>query len=318
MKHIVTTLALIITTSLAVDAQEMESLIFNETDIHLNLTPDTLGGSSEISLQRRGNYEDAIINFQYRDDPYTFGEIVSGGTSSWKLGVNDVPDSIGDFSLTNYHLDFDALLIRKDITVRNDNGFMGIGVYNRPLARLDIDHLSQSINEPALNIGANCSTCAYTNIHKYKFDDTDGISEWSHNGTWATRINDNGDFHRLEVNGNVYSSTGNYFGPFIILGRQNKSDELFSDRLGNLKVVNSNAKSTNMQYGLDAISMQKAFPSLVQKEDKVQGVVGGVNYVGLIPVMVAAHQETVEELAAAKNEIADLKERLERLEALIK
>ena len=300
-------------------SQEMETSIFNLTDIILDLSPDSLnGGNSEINLQRIGNYNDAIINFKYRDVPYEFEPNLAGGFSEWQVGVLDEPDTSGDFSINNYALYYDLVLRRRDFVIREDNGYVGIGTFSRPTANLEIKHFSTLANEPALIIGNTCEDCAYTNVNKPKLDATTGIAQWTDYNTWAARINDNGSFYRFSVNGHVYSSTGGFYGPIIILSKKKSNNKNILKKLSSLELVSGKNKSLKNVYALEAMTLQKSFPELVQTVEKDPSKLIAANYVGLVPILVGAHQEISKELTEAKLEIKKLNERLSKLEALLK
>lgn len=321
MKTYIITIIIALFSTLAY-SQEMEAIIFNTNDIHLNLMPDSLDGSSEINLHRNGDFNHALINFEYRNDPYIFTEdLISGGLSQWNVGVTSQSEETGDFIIRNYDLDFDIVRTRDDFTIRSSNGYVGLGAYFEapPTARLDIEHISPNTSEPALIIGSDCTSCGYMEVHKPKFDQSTRVATWSHNGTWAARVNDNGSFYRFQVNGNVYSSTGNYYGPIIFLSPKSTNKKSAVANLDKLDLVMSNEKSTQGTYGLGADGLAKAFPTLVQMGTNEYGseTPTGVNYVGLVPVLVAAHQETKHQLDNANQEIAELKERLSSIEALL-
>lgn len=320
----VSLILLLLSIVLATHAQEMESLIFNLSDMHLNIRPDSSNGSSQLNLSRFGDYRQAQVNFQYWYEDYTFGPgPYTGGNAQWNLGVNSGEFTEGDFSIDNKRLSFDLLVLRRDFTIREDNGYVGIGMYDRPDARFHVDHLSTEENAPtpALQVGLARPTKSYMTIHKPKFDTNTGIAQFADNGYSTVYINGPSSSHQVQVNGQICANSYYTF-PIIVIGfGKLKSAGSILDKLkvqSNLKARNS----TEEGVGINLESLRSLAPSLVANTESIQddGTIvteDVVNYTGLIPILVKGHQEQTKELNDAKTEIALLKETITKLESLV-
>ncbi len=67
------------------------------------------------------------------------------------------------------------------------------------------------------------------------------------------------------------------------------------------------------EYGVMAQDLRALVPNLTSVIDKEHGYIG-VNYIGLIPWSIRAIQEVDREVASIKEQNADLKARVEKLE----
>ena len=232
MKKIIL-IVLTITSFLTANGEEMESLIFNIEDIHHNMRPDSSNGSSRINLARFGDYKQAQVNFQYWYEDYTFGPgPITGGNAEWNLGVNSGEYTEGDFSIDNKRLSFDLSILRRDFIIREDNGYVGIGMYNRPEARLHIDHIANEFDGDVqgLLVGSPRSSNSYMTIHKPKFDYNDGIAQFAENGATTVYINGPSASCQLSVNGRICANNFYTFPviviPILVEGHQEQSKEL--------------------------------------------------------------------------------------------
>ncbi|MEL6389915.1 MAG: tail fiber domain-containing protein [Bacteroidota bacterium] len=76
----------------------------------------------------------------------------------------------------------------------------------------------------------------------------------------------------------------------------------------------------HQQYGLIAQEVEDVIPELVthhSQHDRFDGGLKGVNYMGLIPILVKGYQEQQDEIKDYKKEISNLEERLARLEEIV-
>lgn len=311
-------------------AQEMETRIFNVEDIHLNLTGDSTSGSAEINLARFGDFNDALVNFKYWEEPYTFVEgqmfPVSGGFAKWSLGVDGGFYRDGDFTISNEQVITDAVFFRRDFTIREDNGFVGIGTIGRPLSRLHVDHLSNIPNEPstpALLVGPSMNIPAYANFHKPKFDTNRGIAIFAENSNATVGIYGSADYCQLAVWGRACAQSW-FTLPIIVAFEMDKYINV-SSILDDIKVdPGIKIEMEGFQgLGLDLESLKNISPTLVKEipslDPEKEGAVDLVmDYNAFIPMLVAAHQDKSAELTTAKEEIELLKARLDQLEKLLK
>ena len=302
--------------------QEMESLIYNLEDMHLNMRPDSTEGSTQINLSRFGDYEKAQVNFKYWYEDYSFEPELAGGNAEWHVGVNYEEYDKGDFSIENERLSFDFIVTRRDFTIREDYGYVGIGTYDRPEARLHVEHLSQFDGDvPGLLVGSSRPSNSYMTIHKPKFDQNVGIAQFADNGYSTVYINGRNEFCQLAVNGRICANEYYTYPVVVILLGKQKSAGTLLDKLkvaSNLKSINSNEEGV----GIDIKSLRSLVPSLVAQTEEMQDdgttrTEEVVNYTGLIPILVAGHQEQTKDLETAQSEIQLLKEQINKLEALI-
>ena len=303
-------------------SQEMESLIFNLEDIHLNMRPDSSNGSSQINLTRFGDYRQAQVNFKYWYEDYSFEPFLTGGNAEWHMGVNGGEYDEGDFSIENQRLSFDLSILRRDFIIREDNGYVGIGMFNRPEARLHVDHISQFDGDvPAFLVGSPRFSNSYMTVHKPKFDQNDGIAQFAENGSSTVYINGPSAFCQIGVNGRICANSY-YSYPVIVIGLQKLKSA--GSVLDKIKVA-TNLKSHDSVgggIGIDIESLRSLAPSLIGQTESIQDddsmsteVV--INYTGLIPILIAGHQEQTREFESAKREIEFLKEKMEKLELLL-
>jgi hypothetical protein len=220
-------------------------------------------------------------------------------------------------------MSFDLLLLKRDFIIREDNGYVGIGMFNRPEARLHIDHNANEFDGdvPGLLVGSPRSSNSYMTIHKPKFDNNDGIAKFAKNGTSTVYINGPSAFCQLSVNGSIWANNFYTF-PVIVIGLQKlKSAGSLLNKLkvqSNLKVYNSTEEGT----GINIESLRLLTPSLAGQTESIKddGTIvteDVVNYTGLIPILVEGHQEQSKELEIANSETLVLKEQIAKLEALV-
>jgi len=161
----------------------------------------------------------------------------------------------------------------------------------------------------------------------------------------ALRVNENGNVgigttapaYRLDVDGDINSS-----GIIRVNGMMVASDRRYKNTIANLAnslsiigqlrgtsyLLNNQEVSTDEQFGFIAQEVEKVLPNLVMTDHEGYKA---VNYVGLIPVLtegikdqqkvineqVAINNIQEQKLAAQKEEIDTLKERLAKIEALL-
>ncbi|MEL6390023.1 MAG: hypothetical protein AAFQ02_07655 [Bacteroidota bacterium] len=290
-------------TSIAMMGQEMETTI-NGGSIDLTMIPDSTGGGTQLNLERVGSNENALINFQYFEKPFT--NPFNGGLAYWDLGVKFEPEDEGDFTLSNFRLSGDLAFIRTDLVIREDNGWMGLNIFptDRPAARLHILHSSASNAEAGFLLGETTnSVLSYMTVNKPTLDASAGIARFRDNGNTQVLIDKSDANFQLRVFGLARAEA--WLGdPIVLLATEGttKSNKLSStDLLHQLKVdTKSNTlKSDQSNISIDLHSLEQLIPDAVVRAEVSTAISGennitettGVDYTKLIPLLVSSLQE---------------------------
>ncbi len=271
--------------------------------------------------------DQALMRFTYENTP---GPPPAGPLiSRWEVGVGNDFSNPDYFTFSQYKFVLDFIIKQHAMVFSDDNLFVGIGS-DEPQSKLHVNYSKTFGNDvPAVHIGPySGSGHGYLTINKPENDVNDNIARFRDNGATTVKINEHENAYQLDVNGDMqadayYLSSDANFKTDIrdithamdILSQINPRAYQFKPELQRSRNLPS-----EKQYGLLAQEVEQVLPELVKKqadlseEGEEQGEIYSVNYLGFVPILIAANQEMADQLTAVKNENTALKSRIQSIE----
>jgi hypothetical protein len=247
----------------------------------------------------------ALMKFTYEDTP---GPPPAGPLiSRWEMGIGNNFTNPDYFTLGSYKFVLDYILKQNALVIRNDNLFAGIGI-DDPLARLHIYNDNTAGGAvPALLLGlTGGASSAYLLINKPDSDNNSDIARFRDNGNSVVVINETDEAYQLQVYGDIHASNvytisdANYKTDISTLSSGLETINKLKPRSYKFKAPQNQLRQNlpeGHHYGVLAQELRSVLPNLVKESATYDeagnptGNVLAVNYLELIPILIAANQE---------------------------
>ena len=249
-------------------------------------------------------------------------------SKNWSIGIGNGfadPDffTIGkDDFIVDYIVNSNALVINDETLA------VGISEEN-PVGKLHVNHSDAGLYPvPATMIGPYTGSGGYLLVNKPNSDASSAIARFRDNGNSTVVINEEEATFQLQVFGDIMAD--NLFGlsdarykkdvqsltNATALISQLRPKSYFFDQTSNSR---RNLPSSK-QFGFMAQDLEDIVSHLVQarpvknEEGEIIGEEKAINYLGLIPVLVASQQELLTQIKQLQQENAELRNHLSGLE----
>jgi hypothetical protein len=249
--------------------------------------------------------DQGLMRFTYEDTP---GPPPAGPLiSRWEVGIGNSFTNPDLFSIGIYKFVLDYIIRQNALVINPDDLFVGVGT-ELPVGRLHIDHLnSLGTQKPALYVGPTTGAAqGYLNINKPEADNNTNIARFRDDGATKVSINESEATYQLEVFGDINADN------LFMVSDANLKTNIQDLKPGatqllhqlrprsydfKTKMKNHRQLPTEPQLGLLAQELKEVLPNLVREKMQTDedgnemGMTMAVNYLGLIPILIASNQE---------------------------
>ncbi|NND35254.1 MAG: tail fiber domain-containing protein [Saprospiraceae bacterium] len=271
--------------------------------------------------------DQGLMEFTYQDipGPPPAGPLIS----KWQVGVGNSYSYPDFFSIGKYKFVLDYIIKEPALVINDTSLFVGVGI-DFPKGKVHVNHSNTfGAQRAAMQIGPfSGSGRGYLTVNKPTADNNSNIALFRDNGASSVAINKHSATYQLKVYGDI--DANNLFMVSDARFKTNISE--ISGALTDLRKIKpryytfkSEVQSgrnlpSGPQFGLLAQELREVYPHLV-KESRDPETVGdespayySVNYLGLIPVLIAANQELDHKYHQLQQQNQMLEERLMQLE----
>ncbi|PHN06580.1 tail fiber domain-containing protein [Flavilitoribacter nigricans] len=285
----------------------------------IDMSPYRAGGGNIFTMLNGGGRSQWRLIYEKNELTPPNGPI----EFTWEVGLGNAGLDPNFFSIGRYDFNLDFIFSRPVMVMDNEKLFTGFNTYE-PQARLHIEHtdnLDDLENYPAVYVGPFPGTnflMGYFTADQPANDLMSNIARFRDAASTTVVINRHAEAFQLQVTGDAFASGGMWI-------NSDKKLKTAFQPLGNaladlkqLKPYSYDFKKDKdsrrhipkeRQFGLIAQDLETVFPNLVretrQMEEEIDGgtMVKSVNYIGLIPVLIASLQEMDDALIAKEEEI---------------
>lgn len=321
-----------------VEAQNVKIGPTAGANAEIQMTPNPDGGDNIITMLKSGEFSRNHWRLIYEKNNLTPPE--GPIEFAWEVGLGNIGVNPNFFSIGKYEFNLDFIFTRQGLVMDNQTLYTGLGELT-PDAQLHVfhlDNLNDGSNIPATIVGEYPGAIfdyGYLTVDQPTNDLSANIARFRDNGSTQVEINRSASTYQLEVFGEAFTT-----GMWSTSDRRLKKDiEPMEGALEELKQLNPYAyyfkrnqeKNSylpeELQFGLVAQELQEIYPNLVRESDQLSETSSSsertlsVNYIGLIPVLIASMQELdadkEREIDALNEKIASQQQQIDELKSLV-
>lgn len=261
----------------------------------------------------------ALMRFTYEDTP---GPPPSGPLiSRWEMGIGNNFTDPNSFTLGIYKFVLDFIIKQNALTIKTDDLFTGMGT-DDPLARLHINYSNTvSGQKPALLIGEDIGGASgYLMVNKPDSDISSNIARFRDDGITVFQINETSATHQISVNGDITADSYSVTSDARLkenIRQIDSGQELINQMQTYTYTFRTDHESRRnlpqgKHYGVLAQQLQSVLPELVSEAESYDedgnslGNTLAVNYIELIPILIAANQELYREVQQLKTQVSTI------------
>lgn len=291
----------------------------------IDMSPNRAGGSNIFTMLKRGDQSRSQWRLIYEKNelPPPSGPI----EFAWEVGLGGTGLNPNFFAIGRYDFNVDFIASRPVMVMDNQTLFTGFNTYE-PQARLHVNHIDNIDdleNYPSVYIGPFPGTnflMGYFTVDQPPGDLMSNIARFRDASATTVVINRHAETFQLQVTGDAFASGGMWINSDKQLKTAFRPLANALTDLRKLKPYSYDFKKDEQskrhipperQFGLIAQDLEAVFPNLVRESRQLAEEEGGgillksVNYIGLIPVLIASLQEMDEVLTTKEQEIEQIK-----------